>query len=399
MLDTFRGFAVLLMIQGHTFTALAQKSSFSGGWVRLYTLFHGLTAPMFLMGGGLAYGMVSGRRREQSRVAGSSPAPFEIDARIMRRGLVLITLGYLLQWPHVPLWRLAEHPVQFRTAFAVGPLQLVGLCLILCELTWGILRSRRAFTSALALGVFAIAACSPWVWLARRSTRLLPPWGMWFDGYGGSLFPFFPWAAFFFLGVLASGLVPFARRVPWAAASGLLGVGLGCAWAIFSLWAGGERLSSIYGTHEFWHANPMYLGFRSLLVLAFLGALIALEPVSRALRRRFPRSSGLFDVLSRQSLVAYVTHLLLLYGTPFTTGLVRCGRVFDLAEASVITLFIASYTLAIAVLWEHVKPADLAARALRRLRRREVDGVRESEGNHVAPPEQALQSSSTVHHG
>jgi hypothetical protein len=250
--------------------------------------------------------------------------------------------------------------------------------------------------SALTL---AIALCSPWLWLARTSTRSLTPWGMWLDGYGGSLFPFFPWAAFFLIGVLISGLVPLARRAPLVVASTLLAVGLGAAWGIFAVWQGGERLTSIYGVHEFWHANPMYLGFRALLILALLGALIALEPACDAARRRLPTSARLFDVLSRQSLVAYVTHLLVLYGTPLTTGLVRLGRVLELGEATLAFACIAFYTLAIALLWERFKPAELVTELLlRRGRAGEIDRIRESEGDHVAPSEQALESASTVHH-
>ena len=390
VLDTFRGLAVLLMIQGHTFTALVEKSTFQGWWVRLYTLFHGLTAPMFLVGGGLAYGMVSARRR-----GGHTRA---LDTRIVRRGLTLIALGYALQWPQVSLLRLPEYPAQFMAAFAIGPLQLVGLCLLLCELAWGLLRSRLAYRGCLLALALGLTLCSPWAWQPHVSASWAPPWGMWIDGYGGSLFPFFPWAAFFFLGVLASDMVPLARRAPRLVACALLGGGLAGARVIYAMWERGERLEWLYGEHEFWHTSPMYVGFRSLLVLAILGALIALEPACQAARRALPRAARLFDTLSRQSLVAYVTHLFVLYGTPFTAGIVRFGRVFDLREASVIFLGVATYTLAIAVLWDHFEPAQLLGRLMRKLSRPEVDRVGERERDRVVASEQELEPASTVDH-
>src|SRR5262249_12613026 len=60
-LDVLRGVAVLLMIQGHTFTALLDPAHYVGNWSRWHSLLHGLTAPMFLLGGGLAYGFVTMR--------------------------------------------------------------------------------------------------------------------------------------------------------------------------------------------------------------------------------------------------------------------------------------------------------------------------------------------------
>ncbi len=372
VLDTFRGLAVLLMIQGHTFTALTLQSEFSGPWHRLYRLFHGLTAPMFLVGGGLAYGMVSARRRAQ---AGEGTAA--LDPRIVRRGFMLIVIGYLLQLPQMRLWRLPEYPELFRKTFAIGPLQLIGACLIVSELVWALSRilfqnerARRFHQGSILTLCLAIAACSPWVWQGARSMRWFAPVGMWFDGQGGSLFPVFPWATFFFLGVLAAALVPRARRAPRGVAFGLIAGSAALAWGIYVAWLGGEQLAFLYGEHDFWRANPMYVTFRGLLVLLMLGGLMLLEPLFQRARRRFPRSGRLFDVLSRQSLVAYVTHLFVIYGSPFTVGLIRFGRVFDLVESSLLFAWVALYTLAIAVLWDHVKPAELWARGLRRVRMR-----------------------------
>jgi hypothetical protein len=48
-----------------------------------------------------------------------------------------------------------------------------------------------------------------------------------------------------------------------------------------------------------------------------------------------------------------VVHLLFLYGSPLTAGVVRFGRVFDLLEASFIFLGIGLFTLAVCVLWDH----------------------------------------------
>lgn len=84
-LDVFRGLAVVLMIQGHSFTALLQPAEYRGSWSTWHTLLHGLTAPMFLLGGGLAYGLVLFRARHP------------LGLRFVRRAGLLLVLGYALQ--------------------------------------------------------------------------------------------------------------------------------------------------------------------------------------------------------------------------------------------------------------------------------------------------------------
>jgi hypothetical protein len=381
------------MIQGHTFTALVRPSAFEGWWVRFYTLIHGLTAPMFLLGGGLAYGMVSAKRRATAAASGEPPAPM----RIVRRGLMLLAIGYLLQWPGVPWTRLFDHPQQLRATCAVGPLQLVGVCLIASELLFGYCKTRLRALGAIALLFMGIFGVSPWVWQAHGSGRLWPVVGMWLDGDAGSLFPFFPWAAFFFLGVLLSALVPLAQRRPRVMAAWFTLGGAFSAYALYALWLGGERLQQLYGEHNFWHTSPMYTLFRAALVVMLLGVVIATARLADAARARFVTGARLFDTLSRQSLVAYVVHLLVLYGSPVSSGLVRTGRVYDLWEGSLVFAGIALFTLSITVLWEHYSPAELLARLVRGSARShwavarrggtEVHRVGEGEGLRVPPAE------------
>jgi hypothetical protein len=315
---------------------------------------------------------------------------------------MLMVIGYLLQWPQIPWSGLWKRPELLRASFGVGPLQLVGFCLILCETIFALFGSRAATAGeprrargALALLGALIAFGSPLVWKLGYSGRMFPLFGMWFDGEQGSLFPFFPWAFFFLVGVLASGAVGFAQRLPLRTSLISLAVSLAGAGAIYRSWLHGERLEGLYGQHNFWHANPMYLGFRSALVVALLGLLVGLSPALDRLRTKVPTASTLFDVLARQSLVAYVTHLLVLYGTPFTTGLVRFGRVFSLSECAGIFALVLLYTLAISYLWEHTQPATWLARFVRQ----QIHRVRERERFDVSPAEQDVQATPSFDHG
>ncbi len=349
------------MIQGHTFTVLARQSAFTGTWLRIYNMIHGLTAPMFLIGGGLAYGMVSLRRRQQGSVAG-------LDFRVLRRGLTLVLIGFALQVPRMTLWKIPLYPEKFKAMFSVGPLQLVGACLILCELVLFAVKSRRIFNLVVGLFALSIALVSPWLWQQELSKTLFPAFGMWLDGHSRSQFPFFPTAGYFMLGVLASQGIPFALRAPKRAALGLMALGAGTSYGLYQLYQGGVRLNGLYGEHDFWRAGPMHFTFRVGVVAAFLGTLMLLEPLTQRVRKALPTTMRTFDVLSRQSLVAYVFHLLILYGNPFTAGLVRFGRIFELWEATLFFLAVALHTVSIAVLWEHFQPASWPRRLVRKLR-------------------------------
>ncbi len=364
-LDLFRGLAVISMIQGHTFTALLEPSAYGGTWPRWYTLIHGLTAPMFLAGGGLAYGVVM-LRSETTRA--------RLSSSIVRRALTLFAVGYALQVPSAPWATIFARQDMFKKMWAVGPLQLVGACLLACELLRVVMRTRSRFLSSIVAFATLVAVLAPFSWQAHLSERLALPIGTWFDGYAGSLFPFFPWAAFFLIGVLLArpamrvrerALKTGSRELGFAVM--LLMLGCGIAWLTYRLYAKGLVMRSFYGEYELWHTSPLYLLFRAGLVLASLGLLCAVEPYFSILGARSPWLGRTLGPLSRQSLVAYVFHLLVLYGTPFTASLVRLRATLSLGHTFAIFVALVGLTMLTTRLWERYVTSGIASAALRRV--------------------------------
>ncbi len=349
-LDVFRGLAILSMIQGHTFTVLLKPSEYGETWLPWYTLLHGLTAPMFLLGGGLAYGIVT-LRDGQSKPWGHA------NGRMVRRALTLLVLGYLLQLPKAPISELWVRPDLLACAARVGPLQLVAVCLLLCETARAFVRTERAFLVCVFWVTLAVCTCAPFVWQAKLSSEAWMPLGTWFDGYAGSLFPFFPWAGFFLMGILFSLAPRRARQLrppgERLAAGSMMLIGAAAAALMYGLFMHGFVLRGLYGRYELWHTSPLYVAFRAAVSLVALGFLWLVEPWLLRLWERVTTIERIFGVLSRQSLVAYVTHLLILYGTPFTVGLIKLGPSLSLAEASVTFLFVLCLTTAISILWDH----------------------------------------------
>jgi uncharacterized membrane protein len=348
-LDRLRASAIVLMIQGHTFSALLDPRAMAEGVERVHSLVHGLTAPMFLLGAGLAFGVTSYPRYAQQR---RDRALF--NAR-MRRCLLLLLVGYALQLPGgSPLAIFTASGAQRALLLRVGPLQLIALALCLSQLLMRAIRSPRLHAlTASALGL-VITAATPTIWKSGLSERLGPGLGSWLDHRHGSDFSLFPWGCFMLIGVGIGALIA-ASSERWRKRA-LLGAGVllaGGAYALFALDLAG------FEPHWFWYTSPVYVAFRLGVVLLLLGALQ--RRADREAHR--PAKPGLMALLTRHSLAAYVAHLLLLYGTPLTPNLARrFAQRLSLSETCFACAAIMLLTLGIVYLLElRERAASVAA--------------------------------------
>lgn len=356
-LDRLRAWAVLMMIQGHTFSALLAEGALPKRVMQLHGLLHGLTAPAFLFGAGLAFGVATYPRYAQHRALGNA-----LWRRLGRYAL-LFAIGYALQLPGASLRAVLRlQGDALLPVLRVGPLQLIAACLALCQLAALVLSPRNHARAALALGL-AIMIAAPSVWSASSLSALGPLLTPWLDGRTGSLFPLFPWASFAFFGVAAAGAITL-RGTP--SARTWLALGAPLALLSYAAFLAGVRLSP---TACFWQASPLNVLFRLGVVASLLGALhwphgatrtrvgpfarhslaaSTLRPfapdhlasfVHRGLVNRSARAlaSALDRVgafFAQHSLACYVAHLLLLYGTPLTPSPYRYfGRALSAPQA------------------------------------------------------------------
>lgn len=352
-LDVFRALAVLWMIQGHTFTALlGDPELFEAGLRQIYRLLHGLTAPMFLCGAGLAYGIVTF----------SAPRP-AAPGRMLRRALMLFGIGTALQLPAAPLRLILQRRELLAAAIQPAALQLVAACLLLGELLRVAANGRRRFAAAAFALAAAVALLAPWVWNLSLSSRYLL--GNWLDGQAGAQFPCLPWLAFFLLGAAISALFGASLwhtrwRMP---AIGLFGLALSalCYWRFVA----GERLHGLYGAHAFWLASPMFVVFRAGLVLTWLAVLSAASGLIARGFAAWPSLARLIAALARHSLVAYVVHLSVLYGLPPLRGRHGASPHFSLLECSVICALVLFVSVLSVLHWERLR--ELLVSSVRRL--------------------------------
>ena len=365
-LDMLRFVAVFLMVQGHTFTALLDRTVKAQGWYPHHSFVHGYTAPMFLFGAGLAFGYTTFRRWD----AHTRPGP-AVYKRVQRY-LWLMLIGYGMHLPMLSLARLAaiDDPDRIAHMLQVDVLQHIAVSLAFCQLLVFVVKRRRAFVWIVgALGALFVFA-APWVW----SLDLEGGTPIWLAGYvnasTGSIFPIVPWAGFTYLGIVVAYAVGLRRggrllsdRLAWpllALATFLIVVPI-----VFN------RIAALpYGPHNFWKTNPLFFFWRLGNVVLVLSGLCFLERWMRArgwleaaaspaarTRARAALDRALFWVklMAAESLVIYVVHLIVLHGSVLNPGVKQITGTGGLPLAVGVTAGIWVAMMVLARSWTRLK--------------------------------------------
>ena len=315
-LDLFRFAAVVLMIQGHVFFEVVDESVRGSWWYGYHGYVHGFTAPIFLFSSGIAFGITTlGKWDAHTHLGKSVYKRFE-------RYLVIIGIGYAVHFHQLSLsWLMGLPPDRFARATTIDALQHIGLVLLVAESLVLILRNKRLYLTVIALLSGLAVFSAPFVWAADVSA-LPTPIAAWVNNSTGSLFPIVPWCGFLFAGILTARFVQ-TRRLK---APGLkqLFVPLALIAAAFIVFGDRMAHSSFdpFPEHNFWKTSPWFFFIRLGGVLALLAVLCLVESflVKRMQTKKKMPVVRFVQIVGTQTLVLYVAHLLLLYGTGFTPG-------------------------------------------------------------------------------
>lgn len=311
-LDWFRFLAVALMVQGHTFYEVLEQSVKDADWYSWHRYVHGFTAPMFYFSSGLAFGVTT--LRGFSSHFGLTSA----SKKRYERYAMLLLIGYGMQAGDFSARALVTGSDAARAAqLAVNTLQNIGVTLLLAQLLVAATRTVARYRVAiLALAAFFVLL-APLAWRADLSR-----WPVAIAAYvtdrTGSLFPLFPWSGYALAGILvAIGLTAGdGRSIRADAPTFLLRVGLVLA-VVGKLFGELQRHGplDLFGPHNYWKTSPFFFLQRLGMIVLVFAALAIVErraspiPSSRALRT--------IENVAQETLVIYVGHLLLLYGTPW----------------------------------------------------------------------------------
>jgi uncharacterized membrane protein len=339
-LDLIRGVFILVMIEGHTLRLFLSPEVQTSIVYQYQELIHNLTGPAFLFASGAAYVYSTRSRWEVYRSWGPKLR------RRLARWLVVLIAGYALQLTFGSLRRtLAEStPDQLAYLMSLNILQCIIYSLLLLQLLMMIVPNWQWFIRASVVAAVGIALLTPFAWEYGQNG---PLWlASLLSGRTHSIFPLFPYAGFTLAGVGWGHLHLLARERGGEDSLLRRSAGLAVGLGLVSLALGYLPLPIIYS--DLWLTSPVSFLMRlAIMILLAVGARW-LEPLL------LPR----FDLLAmagRQSLLIYVIHLLVLYGSAFNpdTSLRKVfGTPLAPANAILVWLGFTAAMVAVAALWD-----------------------------------------------
>lgn len=340
-IDLARAIAVVLMVFGHTSSALLSDTYRVGDWVEVWAFQRGLTSGLFLLLAGLAFSVATSRHWPvHTYLSGSL-------LRRLRRFAILIVLGYSLHFPVAHLADLATATdQQWRTLFAVDVLQMIGVTFIAVQALVMVARTRRVFTVATLIVAAAIVVATPTVremdWVSMAPLSL----AAYLSTATGSQFPLFPWSAYVLLGA-ALGQI-YAR---WGASHptmfanwGMLAPGV--VLVVLAFYVEGLLGPLAEGPSGWIPRNELLRAGSCLVVLSMLAH--ASQHISQ-----LPR---VFGAVAQESLLVYFVHLCVVYGSVWNRGLYRSyGEALTPAASVMTAIAVVVPMIALASLWNGLK--------------------------------------------
>ena len=309
-IDLLRAIAVLQMVQGHTVDVLLSQELRTAEFpiYNIWYFLRGMTAPIFMFTAGTTF----------TYLFKSVKKPFEENYRVkkgLRRALLLLFIGYILRYPSWTIVDFSQVPAgAWQIFFTVDVLHLIGCSLLLVLLILFVTEKLKLnFTVTFIASAALIFLASPFMENINWISYLPAPVAAYLYSGSGSLFPIFPWAGYVVSGaVLGSYLAQNSMVFKTLRFSILLAV-FGVTFILTSLLSEIvlQNLQTVVSNPQT-SPNIIFLRMGFVLVLTAVVSYISLSV------ERIPQ---LIILVGRNTLLIYVVHLIILYGSIWTPGL------------------------------------------------------------------------------
>ncbi len=317
-----RAFAILLMLQGHTvhvFLADQFRDMDSIIYSSWY-LVRGYTAPIFMFTSGVVFTYLLTLKKFS----------LNENPRIKKgiiRGISLILIGYILRYPtyKVFIFDNVTQP-QWLTFFSVDALHLIGAGLLLIVLLeWISLKSKLNNSVIFSLLAIIILVTSPFVNSLNWGEYLPIPFASYFSFEYGSIFPLFPYLQYMLIGAFVGSLLSKYPNFYKNISANFVFLIFGIVLVLLSRY--------IYWIFENPEVNDYSQSLNRIGVVLILNSIFALVAVKIKTVPRFVL------VLAKSSLLIYIVHLIILYGSPWSLGLYHLvGNSFSVSMTLLSTL-------------------------------------------------------------
>lgn len=318
-IDLMRAFAVFQMVQGHTIDTLLADSyrDQANPFFAVWFFMRGMTAPIFMFTAGTVFTYLFRLVKE----------PFKNNPRVrkgIKRGLLLICLGYLLRYPTWKVFDFSNVPdSSWNTFMVVDVLQLIGFglfsILLILYLTEKFKLNDYIAFSIVALIVFLV---SPIFFRIEWNDFLPRALAGYFYNGTGSLFPYFPWAGYVIGGGVLGSYLAKHPNVFRSLKFSIWLLSVGVSFMILSIIV-------VFAADSF-GVNIGNNSATTSLIFFRIGFVLMLNAIVSYISLKANSIPKLIILIGRNTLMIYVVHLLILYGSAWNPGLYKTlARSFD----------------------------------------------------------------------
>jgi uncharacterized membrane protein len=292
-LDWIRGFAALVMLQGHVFQSFLRNDLRGGGPYMTSQFLGGMPPAVFLFLLGVTFAFLMDSQEKKG-----AAAPARWGAAIKRSGY-LFAAAFAFRFQ---LWLFSFDKSPWTDLLRVDVLNCMGLALLVFS-AMSVFRTEERIRLCAILGV-AVAAASPIV--SSLDWSDVPPLVRNYIIPDHNFFGFFPWAAFVAFGMSAGSILRLLKPADVPAA--MQWFGWGGVSVAFIAWTMSNTSLSIYTNSDFWLNGPslIFIKLGAILILIAFAWLWNIR--STAQDWSWVRQFGL------TSLLVYWVHVELIYG-------------------------------------------------------------------------------------
>lgn len=311
-IDLIRAFAVLQMVQGHTVDVILSDNyrNLDSVVFSIWYFMRGMTAPIFLFTSGTVFTYLLRLSKE----------PFFLNSRVKKgflRFFTLVSLGYLLRYPTYKIFDFSNvSEQQFKVFFAVDVLQLIGFgllfILVIAFVSERFGKRDTLFFTTAALFFFIFWPISEKI---NWTNYFAVPISNYFYQKNGSLFPLFPWAGYLMCGaVLGSYLAKNPKVFKATRFSLKLAVSGGILLFLFFV---------IKSVMNYASDNKILYWLNSISLISLrVSFVLILNAIFSFISLKIDSIPTLLILIGRNTLLIYVVHLIILYGSAWSPGLI-----------------------------------------------------------------------------